>query len=119
MRLDPFYEPYAPGLSGFACYMLKRYEEGLAHLRECVSRAPNMRLGRLWLAATYVRLDEFAKAKAEAAEALRIDPAYTIEGAARVFLPFKHPEDARHLFDGLRKAGIPDRYPRTATSALG
>lgn len=109
MRLDPFYEPYAPGLSGFSCYMLKRYEEGLAHLRECVSRAPNMRLGRLWLAATYVRLGELAKARAEAAEALRIDPEYTIEGAARLFLPFKSSEDARHLFDSLHKAGIPDR----------
>lgn len=108
MRLDPFYEPYAPGLLGFACYMLKRYEEGLAHVRECVSRAPNMRLGRLWLAATYVRLGELAKAKAEAAEALRIDPQYSIEGAARLFLPFKHSEDASHLFDTLRKAGIPE-----------
>jgi adenylate cyclase len=82
MRLDPFYEPLAPGLSGFARYMQKRYEEGLAHLRGCVSRAPNMRLVRLWLAATYARLGEPAKAKAEAAEVLRIDPEYTIEGTA-------------------------------------
>lgn len=109
MRLDPFYEPYAPGLMGFACYMLKRYAEGLPHLQECASRAPNMRLGRLWLAATHARLGEIAKAKAEAAEALRIDPAYTINGAARLFLPFKRPEDARHFFDGLRKAGIPQK----------
>jgi adenylate cyclase len=107
MRLDPFYEPYAPGLLGFACYMLKRYAEGLSHLRECLSRAPNMRLGRLWLAATYTRLGETAKARAEAGEALRIDPHYSIDAAARLFLPFKRPEDARHLFDSLRKAGIP------------
>jgi len=109
MRLDPFYEPYAPGLMGFACYMLERYAEALPHLRECVSRAPNMRLGRLWLAATHVRLGEIAQARAEAAEALRIDPAYTIDGAARLFLPFKRPDDARHFFDSLRKAGIPQK----------
>ena len=67
-----------------------------------------MRLGRLWLAATYVRLGELAMAKAEAAEVLRIDPAYTIEGSARLFLPFKHPDDAEHFFDSLRKAGVPE-----------
>jgi tetratricopeptide (TPR) repeat protein len=109
MRLDPFYQPYAPGLWGFACYMLKRYSEGLPRLRECVLRAPDMRLGRLWLAATHAQLGEVAKAKAEGAEALRIDPAYTIDGAAKLFLPFKRSADARHLFAGLRKAGIPEK----------
>ena len=50
MRLDPFYEPYAPATQGLACYMLKRYAEALSHLRECISRAPNMRAARIWLA---------------------------------------------------------------------
>ncbi len=63
MSLDPFYEPQAPGLMGFACFMLKRYADGLPHLRECVSRAPNLRLIRLWLAATYARLGDKAKAR--------------------------------------------------------
>jgi hypothetical protein len=40
---------------------------------------------------------------------LRIDPAYTIDGTARLFLPFKRAQDARHFFGGLRQAGIPDK----------
>ena len=59
---------------GFAYHMLKRYTEALPHLRECASRAPNMRLGRLWLAANYVRLDEIEKARAETDVVLRIEP---------------------------------------------
>ena len=108
MRLDPFYEPYAPGTMGFAYYMLKRYAEALPHLRECASRAPNMRLGRLWLAATYVQLGELENARAEAAAVLRIEPSYTIDRTARMLIPFKHPADAEHFFDSLRKAGVPD-----------
>ena len=40
---------------------------------------------------------------------LRIDPKYTIDGTQRRLSLFKRPEDAEHLFDGLRKAGLPER----------
>ena len=106
MRLDPFYEPYAPGTLGFAYYMQGRYAEALPRLRECVSRAPNMRPGHLWLAATYAQLGQFDHARAEAAEILRLVPSYT--NGAPLSTTFKLREDAEHLVDGLRKAGLPD-----------
>jgi adenylate cyclase len=109
MRLDPFYVPLAPGLLGFAHYMLKQYPQALPVLRECVSRAPNVRGGHIWLAATYAQLGDVGKARAEAAEVLRIEPRWTIEGAGTRLNPFKRTEDARHYFDGLRKAGLPER----------
>ena len=87
--------------------MLKRYAQALPHLRECVSRAPNMRLGRLWLAATYVQLGQLDNARAEAAAVLRVEPTYTIDRTARTLIPFKRPDDAEHFFDSLRKAGVP------------
>lgn len=93
---------------GFAYHMLKRYAEALPHLRECASRAPNMRLGHLWLAATYARLDDIESARAEANAVLRIEPSYTINGTARTLIPFKRTADAEHFFDGLRKAGVPE-----------
>jgi hypothetical protein len=40
---------------------------------------------------------------------LRIDPKYTIDGTQRRSSLFKRSEDAAHLFDGLRKAGLPER----------
>jgi adenylate cyclase len=110
MRLDPFYLPLVPAWLGLAHYMLKRYADALPLLQECISRAPNYRGAHVWAAATYARLDKLEEARAEVAEVLRIEPSYTIEETARrVSVFFKHPKDADHLFDGLRKAGLPEK----------
>jgi adenylate cyclase len=108
MRVDPFYVPLAPGSLGLARYMLKQYSEALAPSRECAARAPNLRLGHLCLAAAYAQLGRIDEARIEAAEVLQIDPKWTIDKGSRL-LPFKRPEDAEHMFDGLRKAGLPER----------
>jgi adenylate cyclase len=107
MRLDPFYVPLAPLWLGSAHYTRKQYPQALPALRECVSRAPNLRGGQAWLAATYAQLGNIEQARAEAAELLRMEPEWTIEGS-RLGL-FKHPQDAEHFFDGMRKAGLPER----------
>jgi adenylate cyclase len=108
IKLDPFYAATLPGWLGFAYYMCKEYAEAVPHLRECVSRAPNYRGGHFWLAATYARLGQLEEARVEAAHALRIDPDYTISGARRRTGLFKHFEDAEHLLEGLRMAGLPE-----------
>jgi len=108
MRLDPFYVPLAPLWLGAAHYTLKQYLQALPPLRESVSRAPNLRGGHERLAATYVQLGNLDKARAEAAEVLRIDPKWTIEGRAAQLYSFKRPEDVEHYLDGLRKAGLPE-----------
>ena len=78
-------------------------------MQECVSRAPDLRSGHLWLAVTYAQLGRLDDARAEAAEVLRIDPGCSIQGKmARIYV-FRRPEDAEHLRDGLRKAGLPDQ----------
>ena len=107
MRLDPFYVPLAPGWLGLAYYVLEQHSQALAPSRECAARAPNVRLGHLCLAAAYAQLGRLDEARTEAAEVLRADPKWTINKGARL-LPFKRPADAEHLFDGLRKAGLPD-----------
>jgi adenylate cyclase len=109
MRFDPFYAPLAPFWLGAARYMLKQYSEALPLLRECVSRAPNLRSGHTWLAATFAQLGNIEQARAEAAEVLRIESTYTIEGTQARLSGFKRPEDTEHLLDGLRKAGLPER----------
>jgi len=109
MRLDPFYVPSAPGFLGFAHYMLKQYSQALPLLRECVSRAPNLRGGHVWLAASYAQLGNIEDARAEASEVLRIEPKWTIKGTQARLSIFKRAEDAEHFFDGLRKAGLPER----------
>jgi adenylate cyclase len=108
MQLDPYYEPLALVWVGAAHYMLRAYSQALPSLQECVSRAPDLRSGHLWLAAAYAQLGRFDEARAEAAEVLRIDPRWSIQGKmARIYV-FRRPEDAEHLRDGLRKAGLRD-----------
>ena len=109
MRYDPFYVPTAPGTLGLARYMLKQYSKALPLLREFTSRAPSRTLGHLWMAANLAQLGQLDEACAEAAEVLRLDPKYTIDGTHRRAGRYKRPEDAEHLFDGLRKAGLPER----------
>ena len=87
----------------------KQYSQALPLLRECVSRTPNLRAAHCWLGATYAQLGSIEKARAEAAEVLRIDPKWTIEGAGAQLSRFKRAEDAEHYFGGLRKAGLPER----------
>jgi adenylate cyclase len=108
MRYDPFYPPVTLGHLGLARYMLKKYSEALSPLRECISRAPDMSLGHVWLSANLAQLGQLDEARAEAAEVLRIDPKYTIDGTQKRLALFKRPEDAEHLLDGLRKAGLPE-----------
>ena len=109
MRLDPFYPPIGSGSLGLAHYMLRQYSQALPLMWECASRAPNFRVAHVYLAATHAQLGNIEQAAAEAAEVLRIDPKYTIEGTQARLTPFKRPEDAEHFFHGLHKAGLPER----------
>jgi adenylate cyclase len=108
MRYDPFYSPSALGVLGLARYLLKEYAQALPPLRDCVSRAPDVRDGHVWLAANLAQLGRLDESRAEAAEVLRIDPKFTIDGTSRRLFLYKRPEDAEHIFDGLRKAGLPE-----------
>ncbi len=108
MRLDPFSHPLASGWLGLAYYQTKRYSQALAPLRECLSRMPNYRSARAWLAATYAQLGLQEEAQREVAEIIRIDPKHTIGGYYRRVPPYKLASDAEHLFAGLRKAGLPE-----------
>ena len=108
VRLDPFYLPLAAGFLGLANYMLKRYDTAIAGLSEAAGRSPRHRPVRQWLAAAYGQAGQLEAAREEAAAVLDIEPAYTIQGMAKQFSPFRRAEDAEHLFDGLRKAGLPE-----------
>jgi adenylate cyclase len=108
-RLDPFqhHVSHYP-IIGHAYYMCRRYAEAVPPLREGASRSPNIRIIPLWLAASYAQLGQLAEARVEAAEVLRIEPGFTIE-KWKCTTVYKNPEDAEHLFDGLRKAGLPEK----------
>ena len=108
VRFDPFYQPLAAGIMGLAHYMLRQYEPAIATLGEAASRSPRHRSVRQWLAAAYAQVGELDHAREEAEAVMQIQPDYGINAMGKHFAPFKRPDDAEHLFDGLRKAGLPE-----------
>jgi adenylate cyclase len=80
-HLDPLQAslPCFTGFVGLAHYALEHYGEAVRLLRECTSRMPDGQWPHAWLAAGYAQLEKLEEAGAEAAELLRINPAFTIE----------------------------------------
>jgi adenylate cyclase len=107
-RLDPL-QPLLqwPTFMGGANYMLNRYGEAVRFFRECVSRAPNVQWPHFCLASAYAQLGQLEEARKEAAEVLRINPAFKIEGYKRLLI-YKNPPDLDQWADGMRKAGLPE-----------
>jgi adenylate cyclase len=108
LSLDPFQPPiFSVNILGQANYMLRRYGEAVRWLRECASCLPDLQAPHLWLASAYAQLGQLEEARAEAAEVLRINPAFTIESWRRIAV-HKDPKDIEHRIDGMRKAGLPE-----------
>jgi len=107
MRLDPFHPHFAPLIAGVAYYMLKEYGEAHHWLREATGRAPNHQYGHAFLAAAYAQLGQLEDARAQVAELLRVNPKYSIGTQQQVSI-LKRAQDAEHLIEGLRRAGLPE-----------
>ena len=104
LRVDPFTLPVARGWLGLAYYMLRRYPEAVARLREFVLQAPN-HPGRKWLVAAYAQTGRLEEARAEVTDVLRRHPHWS-SGFKKPF--YLLDKDADHLLEGLRKAGFPE-----------
>jgi adenylate cyclase len=107
LRVDPFALPIARGHLGLAYLFLRRYSDAVEPLREFVLQSPNHRPGRAWLTATYAYLGQLEEAQAQAAHILRLDPNFIAARTFRRAASFWRPEDAEHIAEGLRKAGLP------------
>ena len=59
------------------------------------------------LAACHAQLGQMEEARAEAAEALRMRPDFTIRWLM-LSEPYENPVDAEPLHEGMRKAGLPE-----------
>jgi tetratricopeptide (TPR) repeat protein len=105
MRVDPKYGPWVALWLGDSYYLLRRYDDAIAAYQEGVRRNPNYISPHRMLAATYAELGRDKDTRAEVAEVLRIDPAYSIE-LYRARVPFKNQADLDRLIGALRKAGL-------------
>ncbi len=115
MRLNPHYPGYYLYQLGLAQFNRGTFDEAAISLEKATAINPDDRWSQRLLIATYGSLDrnEDAARVLEAVEQRgsrgwlnAIDP-LTVTSSA-FWLPFKEPEDAERLAQGLRKAGVPD-----------
>jgi adenylate cyclase len=107
MRLDPHYPYLYLFWLAHAFHSLQRYDDAIAAYRRTISRNPDFFYPHIHLAAAYAQLGRMEEAKAEAAEALRMDPSFSDQRVAQR-LPYKDPAALARLADSMRKAGLPE-----------
>jgi len=105
MRLDPHYPDVRLHWLAQAYFLLGRYEEAIELLNRRLVRKPDTDISRVLLAASYGHLGRKQEAETAWADALRINPNYSLEHRAKI-LPYKDPADFEKIVDGLRKAGL-------------
>jgi len=103
--LDPFFEPsWYWRMLGIVFFVAQRYDEAITSFK----KSPHIPFwAHSYLAACYAHMDRMEEAKSHAAEALRLEPNFSvIHSAAKD--PFKRDADRQRLIEGMRKAGLPD-----------
>jgi TolB-like protein/class 3 adenylate cyclase/Flp pilus assembly protein TadD len=107
MRLSPFYPPWYLYHLGLSYHLTGQHETAIEILKKAVERTPNDIYPHPRLVMIYSDLGRMQEAKKQAAEVLRVNPEFTIEGWAKAN-PFKDPAIVEHRKELLRKAGLPD-----------
>jgi len=105
IRLNPFGPSWYFFNLGNALRMTGRFEEAVSAFKKAVQRSPDNLFAHVFLAATYSMMGREKEARAEAAEVLRINPKFSLEGWAKM-LPYKNQAQIDRYIDALRKAGL-------------
>lgn len=105
MRLDPYYSDVWMHFLALAYFGTGQYENAIATLQRRIIHRPDTDISRVLLASCYGYLDRGDEARIAWQEALRANPAYSLEQKRRV-LPYKDPAEFEKIVDGLRRAGV-------------
>jgi adenylate cyclase len=105
MRLDPHYPDIALQFVADARFSLGEYELAVGAIERRLKRNPESETAFALLASCYGWLGRSEDAQRAWAEALRINPDFSVERRRRV-QPFRNPEDFERRVEGLRRAGL-------------
>jgi len=111
-RLNPLDPSHLDKVHGMACISLialGRYHEALVRARRLEAISPRSASPYLTAAAAHARRGEMDAARQDAAEVLRRRPQFVIGAAPRGSTAPAYLEGLRHVDDGLRLAGLPER----------
>lgn len=106
MRLDPHYPNVHLHFLAHAYFVRGDYAEAVALLQRRIRLHPKTDISRVLLASCWGHLGREDEARTAWAEALAINPSYSLERKAHI-LPYKDPADRGRFVEGLRKAGLP------------
>jgi adenylate cyclase len=101
MRLNPIPPHNLLWSLGLSYAFSGQYEEAITWCEKAVRQAPDSLYARIMMTVVYSWSGQDEKARAEAAEVLRIQPKYTIKKSR-----YKRKEDGERFDGALRKAGL-------------
>lgn len=107
ITLNPYYSFEYPWNLGLANYTLGQYTEAVEALQEALERNQQAFLPRLFLAASYVRLEQLDDAEWEIEQVKIQYPKSRISHLAHI-LPFEKEEQMHDFMKDLRRAGMPE-----------
>jgi adenylate cyclase len=105
MKRDPHYPDMTLQLVADARFALGQYELAMEAIERRLARNPQSETAYALLASCYGHLGRAEECKSAWEQAIRINPAFSMERRRRV-LPFRRPEDFERRVEGLREGGV-------------
>jgi adenylate cyclase len=105
IRLNPMPPSYYFHSLGHASFAMGQLEEARRAYKKAIQLEPTNLFAHLGLAAAHSYMGLQEKARASAAEVLRLDPRFSLNGFEKM-IPLKNRGRIRGYIDALRKAGL-------------
>jgi adenylate cyclase len=105
IRLNPIGPIFYYVNLGCNLFNVGRYEEAVAAFKKVIQRSPNHMLVHAWLATVYSTMGRDKEARAEVAEALRVNPSVSLNFVAKRIV-YKDQMYFDKYIEALRKAGL-------------
>jgi len=105
IRLNPMPPGWYLHQLAIAYRNMDRYDEAIGWAKKAVDRHPSSVLSHLAMASCYSLAGREEEAQAEATQALKINPKFSLEQLAKT-TPQKNQETKKRFIDSLRKAGL-------------
>jgi tetratricopeptide (TPR) repeat protein len=108
IRLGPRPEGWWYWLQALCLNQLGRHEESIAAMKRHLSISPNALFPQVFLVSLYMSAGQQQLAKAQAAEVMKIDPAFSVDTFLKGFNFYKDPSTVEGYAQNMRRAGLPE-----------